>query len=160
MFPFKPSHYRPGDRFFHLANSEPRRLPSERLLTRVVRCASASKALHQFAKDYPQLSFFLGQPLPRAGHRSLARLLGGEFFFILGYICSSSSSGSGSISGKKVKFLLTLSRVNDLMFHSAKCRRHNDASPHLCLAGEANLSSILAPNSPGVASVLIRSGND
>jgi hypothetical protein len=35
---------------------------------------------------------------------------------------------------EKHKFLLTLPRVNDLLSHSATCRRHQGVNVHLCLA--------------------------
>lgn len=96
------------------------------------------------------LNFILSSADPGDAERnSLGRTPGGEIFFILGYIDSRSNSGSDTSGVKNLKFLLTLSRVNDLMFHSAQCRRHNDASPHLCLAGEVNLSSIPAPCNQG-----------
>src|SRR5260370_13484118 len=46
---------------------------------------------------------------------------------------------------EKCKFLLTLRRGNDLLSHSAKCRRHKGANLHLCLGGEVNLSGALLP---------------
>jgi len=59
--------------------------------------------------------------------------------------CTVFSPASARNIPQKCKFRLTLSRVDVLLSHSAKCRRHNDASPHLCLAGNLVLSNFLAP---------------
>ena len=53
----------------------------------------------------------------------------------------------------KCKFSLTLPWVNDLLSHSAKCRRHKDARLHLCLAGDANLSGVFVFCNPSMLRV-------
>jgi hypothetical protein len=57
----------------------------------------------------------------------------------LGHLFTEIISQSAPEQRRKCKFSLTLSRVNCLLFNPAKCRRHNDASLHLCLAGDVNL---------------------